>query len=230
MNVHQIWIGPNPLPPRLAAYCETIRKAFPDAYYRLWDEERIAGVASRAIIPEAFRPGHFPIGIRADIIRLEILHQFGGVYFDTDFEALRPDLRPVFEYLPGFLYSDELSGRPTNSVLYASEPLNPFVRLLLDRIQARLPDTINPEHTVNLTGPGRIAECLNFRVANWNKLEPYVVEGTRIGSHYAQGSITGLWREFFFPYHYSKDTWATFDPRNHRYAWAAHHWEGAWHR
>lgn len=229
--VHQVWIGDAELPPRLAAYCDTIRRAFPEWEYRLWREEDMEALAVNAVLPDVVRGiDGFNIGLRSDVVRLEILRQFGGVYFDTDFESLREDLRPLFEGRSGFLYGDEKSGRPSNAMMATSAPGNTFVELYLQRIAAVLKPMESKWETVGMSGPGQLAECLNFWVSDWSSNDPVEIEGHRVGSVYARGSIVGLWQEVAFPYWYEDATWATFSPANHPQAWVAHHWEGSWNR
>lgn len=228
-TVHQIWIGDAEMPPRLAAYCETIRGSFPGWNYRLWTEADLETLAEHAVIPGPVTDPTFPLGMRSDIIRLEILRQHGGVYFDTDFEALRADLRPVFDGLSRFCYGDEKSGRPSNAMMAAPKG-HPFVEFFLRRIAASIHVPADLWETVNLTGPGKLAEALNLWVVNWKDDEAFTVDGNRIGALYASGTIQALWQEGFYPYHYSEGTWASFDPEKYPSAWAAHHWEGGWHR
>jgi mannosyltransferase OCH1-like enzyme len=181
------------------------------------------------VLPAVVMDEALPVGLRADVVRLEILRQHGGVYFDADFEALREDLRPLFADQGSFYYGDEKSGRPSNAFMAAPKG-HAFLDLMLQRIASgwEIPEDV--WKTVNLTGPGRLAECLNFWVGDWRKPAAVTVDGQRVGSSYAQGSVTGLWKECCYPYHYEEGTWATFDPAAYPQAWAAHHWEGGWHR
>ena len=229
-QVHQVWIGDKEMPPRLAAYCETIARAFPGWQYKLWQESDMAALAENAVMPEVVADTAFPIGIRSDVIRLEILRQHGGVYFDTDFEALRPNLAPMFSGKNTFFYSDQKSGDPSNAMMGAGAPGNPFVEFMLRRIQAVIHIPENIWQTVHLTGPNKLSECLNLWVTDWKKNQPLTVGDERLGSLYAGGSIAGFWHERFYPYHYEQSTWAAFDPAAYPAAWAAHHWEGGWHR
>jgi mannosyltransferase OCH1-like enzyme len=86
-TLHQIWIGPRPVPRR---WTESWRRLHPEFEYRLWDEAAIDafGLANLAVYR---RYGEAEIyDGAADVARAEILHRFGGVYVDADSEALRP--------------------------------------------------------------------------------------------------------------------------------------------
>jgi mannosyltransferase OCH1-like enzyme len=85
-TIHHIWIGPDPLPAEHRDWIESWKRHHPDWEFRLWTEENLPTDPSRPEILERLRA---PVE-RADILRLELLHRYGGVYVDTDVECLRP--------------------------------------------------------------------------------------------------------------------------------------------
>lgn len=227
--VHQVWLGPEAMSPRLDAYRATIERAFPGWEYKLWTEDDMPALALDAVLPATVLDTAWPVGMRSDIVRLEILRQHGGVYFDTDFEALRETLGQLFRRPNCFFYGDEKSGRPSNAMMAANQG-HPFLDFYLRRIASNLVVPDNLWDIVGMTGPGKLAECLNLWVVDWSKLEPLEFEGNRLGSYYAGGTIAGFWQEAFYPYHFRDGTWATFEPAEFPVALAAHHWEGGWNR
>jgi mannosyltransferase OCH1-like enzyme len=82
---HRIWLGPDPLPDDFARYGETWKRCHPEWEHRLWTEENLPGDLRR---PEAAERLRHPTE-RSDILRLELLWRYGGVYVDTDFECSR---------------------------------------------------------------------------------------------------------------------------------------------
>jgi mannosyltransferase OCH1-like enzyme len=95
--LHQIWLGDRELPEEFAAYRETWRTHHPAWEHRLWAEDNLPSGLRR---PEVYERLRVPAE-RSDILRLEVLWLFGGVYVDTDFECLGP-LDPVIEELDFF--------------------------------------------------------------------------------------------------------------------------------
>ena len=95
--LHQIWLGDRELPEEFAAYRETWRTHHPAWEHRLWAEDNLPSGLRR---PEVYERLRVPAE-RSDILRLEVLWLFGGVYVDTDFECLGP-LDPVIDELDFF--------------------------------------------------------------------------------------------------------------------------------
>ena len=80
--VHQIWIGPNKRPD---VWMDSVR-LFCVEYgyeYRLWQEREID-----ALSPELRNKDRYDSALqfcgKADIVRYDILHRFGGIYIDAD--------------------------------------------------------------------------------------------------------------------------------------------------
>ena len=73
-------------------YRESWRRHHPDWEMRLWtDDDLPADLVRKEAYERLRKPAE-----RSDIIRLEVLFRFGGVYIDTDFECLRP-IGPLLE-------------------------------------------------------------------------------------------------------------------------------------
>lgn len=109
--LHQVWVGPDPLPEEFARYRDSWRQHHPDWEMRLWTEESLPKDLVR---PEVYERLRKPTE-RSDMIRLEILFRFGGVYVDTDFECLRP-IDPLIEGVE-FFTCDLKPGRVNNAVI-----------------------------------------------------------------------------------------------------------------
>ena len=84
--IHQIWLG-GTLPERFKDWAKTWNN-WEGWEYWLWTDEDVKNL--NLINSELFdsAPNY---GEKADILRLEILYQFGGLYVDTDMECLNPD-------------------------------------------------------------------------------------------------------------------------------------------
>jgi hypothetical protein len=127
---HQIWVGPDPLPETYARYQQTWLDHHPGWELRFWTE---ANMPEKLRRPEARERLRAPAE-RANILRLELLWRFGGVYTDTDFECLR-SIEPLIEDAELFI-SLAKPGR-VNNALMGSVAGHSILDEALDRIRPR---------------------------------------------------------------------------------------------
>ena len=126
--IHQIWIGPDPLPEPHRGWIESWRRHHPAWEHRLWTEDDLPADPIRA---EALNRLRAPVE-RADILRLEILFRHGGVYVDTDLECLRS----LDDVLDGedFVGVCHKPGRITNTAI-AAAPGHPLLERALAEVR-----------------------------------------------------------------------------------------------
>ena len=85
--IHYCWFGGNPLP-ELAVKCiASWKKYLPDFEIKEWNESNF-DVHQVAYVDEAYRLKNY--AHVSDYARFWILYHYGGVYFDTDVEVIRP--------------------------------------------------------------------------------------------------------------------------------------------
>lgn len=85
--IHYCWFGGNPLP-ELAIKCMgSWRKFLPEYEIREWNEQNF-DVNRTIYSAEAYRLKKF--AHVSDYARFWILYHYGGIYFDTDIEIIRP--------------------------------------------------------------------------------------------------------------------------------------------
>lgn len=85
--IHYCWFGGNPLPEFAVKCINSWRKFMPDYEIKEWNESNF----DVNIIPytkEAYEAKKY--AFVSDYARFWILYHFGGVYFDTDVEVIRP--------------------------------------------------------------------------------------------------------------------------------------------
>jgi inositol phosphorylceramide mannosyltransferase catalytic subunit len=127
---HQIWLGPNPLPQEYAPYQRSWQRHHPGWELRFWTEESLPEALRR---PEAADRLRAPAE-RADILRLELLWRFGGVYTDTDFECLR-SIEPLLEGVEFFIGLAK-PGRVNNALMGAAAG-HPILDRALEELRPR---------------------------------------------------------------------------------------------
>lgn len=85
--IHYCWFGPNSIPAKYQRYIDSWRKFMPDFEIIKWDESNF-DVHCIDFTSEAYEKKKY--AYVSDYARLKILHENGGVYFDTDVEMIRP--------------------------------------------------------------------------------------------------------------------------------------------
>lgn len=85
--IHYCWFGHNPLPDYAKKYIATWRKYLPGYEIKEWNEDNF----DVNIIPytaEAYKAKKY--AFVSDYARFWVLYHYGGIYFDTDVEVIKP--------------------------------------------------------------------------------------------------------------------------------------------
>ena len=108
---------------------------------KYWDDiKKQARVSIHKIDPPVFYDGfelkHFQY--KADVVRLELLYEHGGVYLDLDMLIVRP-FHDVFKSGHSFYISEERAGiHSLINAFLAAKPKNEFIKLWLDSFKSGL--------------------------------------------------------------------------------------------
>jgi hypothetical protein len=157
---HFTWLG-GPIPKMVRENIEQFRALHPTWDVRLW-----IGVPPG--MPDDFVAALYrtrELCMRADIIRLWLLHEFGGVYLDGDMHVLRSieELRG-YDHFAGF----RVHGTINNAVLGAA-PGSEAVRLLIDEMRQSFTPSAN-ETRRTMFGPDLLARVKSRSPAALNIL------------------------------------------------------------
>lgn len=85
--VHYCWFGHNEKPELIKKCIDSWHKYLPDWTFMEWNEENY-DVHKVKYIEDAYEKKKW--AFVADFARFDVLNQYGGVYFDTDVELLKP--------------------------------------------------------------------------------------------------------------------------------------------
>ena len=193
--LHQVWVGPDAMPQEYEDYRESWRRHHPEWEMRLWTDESLPDDFVR---PEAYERLRNPAE-RSDIIRLEVLYRFGGVYVDTDVECLRP-IDPLLEDDVHFFAGYVAPGHVQNAVI-AAEAGHPVVEQALRELR---PVTEYGVQTACCAERGRIPDRAAARAPGGHDLSaggrsprrrtPSVSRPTRFITRPRAGSRAELWK------------------------------------
>jgi mannosyltransferase OCH1-like enzyme len=196
--IHRIWLGA-PMPPDVARFGKAWQRLHGGWTVRTWRDWDMPALQHQRWFDEAESPAQ-----RADIVRLELLHRYGGVYVDTDFEPLRP-LDDLLGAVRCFLASED--GHWLATGIMGAVPGHPFIADLVEGIPASI-------------------------AANWGappnrQTGPQYVSG-RYWSYTPGGgedAVVVFPPSMFYPYHFSEPE-RRFD--SFPDAYAVHHWSRSW--
>jgi Glycosyltransferase sugar-binding region containing DXD motif len=226
--VHQIWLGSRPVPEHFLPWMDGVSRFSSGWEYRLWRDADLPEILSRSLLPELIDDAGQNPGLRADILRYEILRQQGGVYFDCDYELLQPMAHLL---VPGCLhYGDELPSRPAIGFL-ASPPGYEFWGFLLRRIRRGAGNAPSVwQDIVRLSGPGAFSAALWDWTGQWTgpRLMLNDEHAQPYATHFPDSDLVAFWQETVYPYWYETHTWREFSRERYPRARAAHHWGGSW--
>lgn len=85
--IHYCWFGGNPLPKSAQKCIRSWKKYFPDYEIKEWNEQNF-DVNIILYTQQAYERKKY--AFVSDYARFQILHQYGGLYFDTDVEVIKP--------------------------------------------------------------------------------------------------------------------------------------------
>jgi len=83
--IHQVWIKGPEIPSEFKKWCNQMAEMNPSFEYKFWENETI----ERYNLQEEASISTHPAFL-ANIIRIKILEEFGGIYIDCDVEPLKP--------------------------------------------------------------------------------------------------------------------------------------------
>lgn len=148
--LHYCWFGGKPMPRRQRRWIRQWRSLMPDYTLMRWDETNF-DVAENPYVRTAYQAGRF--AFVSDVARLEALRVHGGIYLDTDMQAVRrfDDLlkeRAVFGFEPGaFVATSFMAAEPGHPLieefrmLYGTDVVAPLTdgRVPLTNVRRLLP-------------------------------------------------------------------------------------------
>jgi len=85
--IHQIWVGPYRIPNREKKLILDIKKMHPDFEHKYWTDENVPELPP--VLQEVYElfgsRKHYTF--QADLLRIFLVHKYGGLYLDADFEC-----------------------------------------------------------------------------------------------------------------------------------------------
>jgi mannosyltransferase OCH1-like enzyme len=166
--IHQIWLGPRPVPEQVKWMMASWQRINPSWVYKLWTNDDIENFPffNKKAFDSAIN-----WGMKSDILRCEVLNRFGGVYVDVDFECIKP--LDSLHYLYDFYccVNPSCNESLVQNAVIAAKAGHPIIRSCLEKWQLIHSFSTNDVGDVmSLTGPwfltDRVAEYLTSSKEN----------------------------------------------------------------
>lgn len=215
--VHVIWLG-STLPEKYAEWLTTWQ-GWDGWEFRLWTDKEASEL--EMVNREIFESSK-SYGEKSDILRYEILYQFGGLYVDTDFACFNPEYFDAFhrslDLYIAFLPAEYVLFRMGNSII-GSVPNHPFLLQLITELNHNFKKK-----------KGAVPMAKTGTAYFTHMMELYLSEGEE-----NRKSVTLLPPSFFYPFtHNEIKTEVKGGLRSIQSAdvapetCAIHFWEGSW--
>ncbi len=207
--IHQIWLG-SPFPTKYRSWQQSWITHHPQWEYHLWTD---ADIDTLRALPDFFIGNSYTYFTQAtnfaeksDILRILLLHYYGGLYVDTDFQALRSfdSLHHYYDFYTGMQPLDVAYVQLGYALIGAAPG-----HFLLKTLIATLDTTRNHAAIVMRTGPLMMTACLMHHIAD------------------APGCNIVFPASYFYPMGYTQQNLAESAWRQPE-SYAVHHWEGSW--
>jgi len=162
--IHQTW-KTNDVPEKFQKWSLTWKTKHPEWIYMFWTDQDIDDFVKQYYPQryEMFQKWTYQIQ-RVDLFRCMILHHFGGVYVDLDFECIQPlDSLLNCEILLGqepTIHAQKVYQRPyiISNAIMGSIPNHPFWMYVLDCAEQKFYSKYRKQILWS-TGPGLLTEC-----------------------------------------------------------------------
>ena len=232
--IHFIWLGPKPFPITSIKNVRSWLANHPDWKFMFWtDRKRPAPCNDMEVINiKKFEfkklKNEYDISDnwaqKSDILRFEILFQYGGIYVDHDANSVKKfdDLCKNFDFFAGLETPHEEINDYTITLgigLIGSMPKHPFVDKTMDKIinlieqiEKKYPNS-DPYHIANKTLRGTYSAATYAVLENINTDEnlniilpaSYFYGRKGLPSFYSQHYYSASWREYLYTPDFEKD-------------------------
>lgn len=195
---HRIWLGPAAMPEEFARYGQTWKEHHPGWRIATWTAPALAARYPELsdLVGRCERPSN-----AANIYRYSLLHEYGGVYIDTDFECRR-NIEPLIEgeeLFTAHQVDDVRNPAYLCNAFFGCTPRHPAISALVDGV----PRAFNPQNRYNCGPPYFTQVMRNFlpRILPRRFFYPYSWdELDRENDHFPEAYAVHHWSSKTLPF------------------------------
>ena len=133
-NIHQIWVGNAKIPSHIKNYMNKVKEHHKDFNYYLWTDENLPELPAH--LKEIYDSYKEP-AIKADLLRMYVVHELGGMYLDADFDTIDGFYSDVMLGLNhnGLIFFNQSYGLPAlANTIFGFKKNDPLLKYMIDNI------------------------------------------------------------------------------------------------
>ena len=229
-NMHFIWIGNNQIPSTYIQYIQSWIMHHQDWTFYLWNDNNLPTLINKELFEHVNTYAQ-----KADILRYEILYQYGGIYIDCDFLCVKniESLLNPLNNLWGF--SAYESNEHIAIGIMGFQQYDPFLSIIIDSIPYFYSTQIYKSIPAQ-TGPVFFTHmCNHFIIKNNDTIKDKKKYINKLNKNNTSKNVLLLNKEnyHFFDKQYFYN-YSFFDKQNenpilyNQYAYALHMWGYSW--
>jgi mannosyltransferase OCH1-like enzyme len=111
--IHQIWIGPYKMIESDKKFAEKVKLMNPEYKYIFWDNNNLPTLPDKLVeLKKIFIEQKCWVCI-ADMMRLFVVYEYGGIYMDCDYEQFKPFSELNLDDKEGYIHLNHWNNDPT---------------------------------------------------------------------------------------------------------------------
>jgi mannosyltransferase OCH1-like enzyme len=133
-NIHQIWVGGKRIPTHIKNDMDKVKSEHKDFTYHFWNDDNLPELPEKL---KKIYDSYDEPAIKADLIRMYVVHKFGGFYLDADFKTIKGFNTNIISHnnYNGFIVYNHSYGLPAlSNTIFGFNKNNPLLEYMIENI------------------------------------------------------------------------------------------------
>lgn len=219
-SIHFIWLGDSPLPLpcdisstqsddscMLTKPIQSWKEYHPEWKIHIWRDNVVRNNEhvwyNQDVLDFAMRQGNY--GLASDVLRLELLYKYGGMYADIDYICLGSidNFHLEYDFYAG---ASNTGCIEVNNGILASKPNHPLVRKMMESIRCWFSNRSTNFSTESLFHHHALSPFLDEATANSLHQASMVTTPSEVIAHTGPGLVTRTLGKLLSQHHYESGT------------------------
>lgn len=132
--IHQIWVGDKRIPEHVKDHMSKVKESHKDFTYHFWTDENLPELPPNLKrIYHSYNEG----AIKADLLRMYVVHEYGGIYMDADFvmiDGFHSDKMLNLDFDGFITYNHSYGTEALGNTIFGFKKGHPLIKNLLDNV------------------------------------------------------------------------------------------------